>query len=229
MYIITTEEVMNKLDMFQCRFGKIDEFGWWDLEIISTDAGFHFTSTEFQDECQTRGVHLELAAPEHQEMNVQVKMTWRKFCTISHSLMVHARVLEACIHFALIYTVNHIFLILPIKDPINKDDKPTTPFKLVTGKKPSITFTRVILSICCTKSYCTCWDKGIKYTSSRVKWFPRYLRWNSTTSKRYLVYVPHRWNIISPYNVVFDEIFSSVLEYMSQPYTEAMDMRPDVS
>ena len=28
---ITTEEVMDKLDMFQSRFGKIDQFGWWDL------------------------------------------------------------------------------------------------------------------------------------------------------------------------------------------------------
>ena len=34
---ITTEEVMDKLDMFQSRFGKINEFGWWDLEIISAD------------------------------------------------------------------------------------------------------------------------------------------------------------------------------------------------
>ena len=25
---ITTEEVMNKLDMFQSRFGKLDQFGW---------------------------------------------------------------------------------------------------------------------------------------------------------------------------------------------------------
>ena len=25
---ITTEEIMDKLDMFQSRFGKIDEFGW---------------------------------------------------------------------------------------------------------------------------------------------------------------------------------------------------------
>ena len=28
----TTEEVMDKLDIFQYRFGKIDEFVWWDLE-----------------------------------------------------------------------------------------------------------------------------------------------------------------------------------------------------
>ena len=57
---------MGKLDMFQDRCGKIDEFGWWDLERISADAGTKFSSTEFKDECQTRGVRLTLAAPEYQ-------------------------------------------------------------------------------------------------------------------------------------------------------------------
>ena len=36
---ITTEEVMNRIDMFQERFGKVDEFGWWDMEIIQTESG----------------------------------------------------------------------------------------------------------------------------------------------------------------------------------------------
>ena len=36
---ITTEEVMDKLDMFQSRYEKINQFGWWDLERISADAG----------------------------------------------------------------------------------------------------------------------------------------------------------------------------------------------
>ena len=31
---ITTEVVMDKLDMFQARVGKVDEFGWWDMEIV---------------------------------------------------------------------------------------------------------------------------------------------------------------------------------------------------
>ena len=31
---ITTAEVLEKLDMFQSRFGKIDQFGWRDLERI---------------------------------------------------------------------------------------------------------------------------------------------------------------------------------------------------
>ena len=46
---ITKEEDMDKLDMmFQSRFGKIDQIGWWDLERISSDAGMQFTSTEFK-------------------------------------------------------------------------------------------------------------------------------------------------------------------------------------
>ena len=45
---ITTEEVMDNLYMFQSIFGKIDEFGWWDLEIISADAGKKFISAEFK-------------------------------------------------------------------------------------------------------------------------------------------------------------------------------------
>ena len=66
MEIITTEEVMDKLDMFQARFGKIDDFSWWDLEIIPADASTQFTSTDFQNECQTRSVRLTLAALKHQ-------------------------------------------------------------------------------------------------------------------------------------------------------------------
>ena len=45
---ITTAEVMDKLDMFQSRFGKIDQFGWWDLDRISADADTQFTLTEFK-------------------------------------------------------------------------------------------------------------------------------------------------------------------------------------
>ena len=76
---------------------------------------------------------MKLAALEHQEMNGQVKVTWRTLRTVAHSLMVHARVPEACIHFSLMYTEDHICLVIPIKYMINKDGYPTTPFKLPTG------------------------------------------------------------------------------------------------
>ena len=38
--------------------------------------------------------------------------------------------------------------------------------------------------MCCTKSYCTFWDKGVKHVSPREKGFLRNLRWNPTASKR---------------------------------------------
>ena len=62
--------------MFQSRSGKIDQLGWWYLERISADTVTQFTSKEFKEKCQTRGVCLTLAAPEHQEMNGQVEVTW---------------------------------------------------------------------------------------------------------------------------------------------------------
>ena len=107
------------------------------MEIISEDAGTQFTSKEFQDKCQTCGVWLMLAAPKHQEIKKQLKVTWRMLRKIAQLLMVHVKCLEAYINFALTYTVDHIFLVLPIKDLINKYGKPTTPLKLVTSTKPS--------------------------------------------------------------------------------------------
>ena len=36
---ITTEKVMETRDTFQGRFGKWDEFGWWDMNRVQTDSG----------------------------------------------------------------------------------------------------------------------------------------------------------------------------------------------
>ena len=43
--------------------------------------------------------------------------------------------------------------------------------------------------------------------------------------KGYLVYVPSTNNIISPYDALFYESFSSALAYTSRPYSEVIDMR----
>ena len=75
-------------------------------------------------------------------------MTRITLCTVAHSLMVHARVSEAYIHFAFIYTKGHIFLVLPIKDLINNDGDPTTPHKLATCTKPSVSHLRVLFCPC---------------------------------------------------------------------------------
>ena len=127
---------MDKLDIFQSRFGKMDKFSWWDLERVSADVGTKFTSTKFQYECQTCGVWIALADPQHQEMNIKVEVTWRTLRMITYSIMVHARVLEAYINFSLMYTADHILTLLPIKLFINEYGNPTKLLKLATDKKP---------------------------------------------------------------------------------------------
>ena len=91
---------------------------------------------------------MNLATTEHQEMNGQVEVTWRTLRTVTNSLMVHDRVLEAYICFKLIYTTDHIFMVIPINDLINEDGKPTTPFKFATGTKPSVSHLRVLFCAC---------------------------------------------------------------------------------
>ena len=47
--------------------------------------------------------------------------------------------------------------------------------------------------------------------------------------KGYIVYVPSTRKVISSYDVVFDESFSSALAYTSQPYSEEVVMFPAVT
>ena len=205
---ITTEEVMDKLDMFQSRFGKIDKFGCWYLERISADAGTQFTSMENKDKFQTRGVHLTLAATGHQEINVQVKVTCRTLLTIAHSLMVHVRVLEVYINFILMYTEDHIFSVLPIKDLINEDGDPTTPFKISTYTKPSVSYLCVLFfPFVVRKATTYIGTKAVNMSHQAQKGFhgifvgiPQHQKW-------YLVYILGTRKIIYLYDVVFYDNF----------------------
>ena len=50
-----------------------------------------------------------LEALDHQEMNGQVEVTQIMLRTISHSLMLHTRVLEAYINFSIMYMKDNIY------------------------------------------------------------------------------------------------------------------------
>ena len=75
-------------------------------------------------------------------------MTWRTLRTVAHYLIVHARVPEVYVHFALMYTTYQIFPVLPIRDLINEYGDPKTPHKLATGTKPSVSHLRVLFCSC---------------------------------------------------------------------------------
>ena len=105
-------------------------------------------------------------------MNGQVEVTQRTLRTISHSIMVHARVSEAYIHFSLMYTTDHIFLVLPIKYMLNKDGDLTTPYKLATGKKPSVSHLHVLFFSCVVwKATAHVWTKALNICHHAQKGF----------------------------------------------------------
>ena len=87
-------------------------------------------------------------ALEHQEINGKFEVTLRKLHIVAHSLMVHARVLEVYVHFALMYTKDSIFPVLLIKYIINKNGDPTTPQELATGTEPSVSHFCVLFFPC---------------------------------------------------------------------------------
>ena len=108
-----------------------------------------------------------------------------KMCTIAHSLMVHVRVSEAYIQFSLMHTTDHIFLVLPIKDLINKDGDPATLYKLATGTKPSVSYLRVLFCPCVVrKATAHVGTKSLNMCHQAQTLFLLYLCWDSTASKR---------------------------------------------
>ena len=62
--------------------------------------------------------------------------------------MEHARVSDEYIQFALIYTTDNIFPVIPITHSVNQVGEPTTPRKLATGMKPSVSNLRILFCPC---------------------------------------------------------------------------------
>ena len=55
--------LLRKSNIFQARFGKLDVFGWWDLEGIQTNDATQFTSKESQAGLVICRVQLTLKEP----------------------------------------------------------------------------------------------------------------------------------------------------------------------
>ena len=128
------------------------------------------------------------------------------------------------------YTIDHIFPVLPIKDLINEDGDPTTPHKLATGMKPSVSYLRVLFCPCVVqKATAHVETKTLNMCHQAQKGFCGIFIGIPEHQKGYLVYVPSTRKKISSYDVVFDKSLSSALSYTSRPYSEEMAMRPAVT
>ena len=128
------------------------------------------------------------------------------------------------------YTTDHIFPVLPIKDVINKDGDPTTPHKLATGTKPSVSHLPVLFCLCVVrKATAHVETKTLNmHHQSQTGFCSIFVRIKQHQTL-FLVYVPRTRKVIFSYEVVFDKSFSSALSYTSRPYAEAMAMHPAVT
>ena len=100
------------------------------------------------------------------------------------------------------------------------------PHKLTTGTKPSVSHVRLLFCpYVIRKAMAHVKTKTLNMRHQAQKGFRGIFVGNPDHQKEYLVYVPSTRKIISSYDVLFDESFSSVLSYTSRPYSEAMAMR----
>ena len=121
------------------------------------------------------------------------------------------------------YTTDHIFLVLPIKDLINEDGDPKIPHKLATGTKPSVSHLCVLFCRCVVrKATAHVETKTLNMRHQAQKVFRSIFVGIPEHKKVYPVYVPSKRKVTSSYDVVFDKSFSSALSYTSRPYSEAM-------
>ena len=143
--------------------------------------------------------------------------------------MVNAQVYDKYIHFASIYTTNHISPFLPIKHLVNQNGELTTPHKLATVTKTSVSNPCVLFCPFVVRKATAHVDTkalNMRHQSQKCRCvifvgIPEHQKGN-------LIYAPSTRKINSSHDIVFYKMFSSALAYKSRPYSDSLDMRTAV-
>ena len=114
------------------------------------------------------------------------------------------------VHLTLMYTTDHKFPVLPIKDIINEDGDPTTPHKLAIGTKPSVSHLRVLFCPCVVrKATAHVETKTLNMRHQAQKGFRGIFVGIPQHQKGYLVYVPSTRNTFVKHNIIRQNYLSS--------------------
>ena len=106
------------------------------------------------------------------------------------------------------YTRDHIFPVITIKDLINKVGKPTTPYRIAAGMKPSVSHSRVLFCPCVVRKATTHVDKkALNMRHQGQKGFRGIFVRITQHQKGYLVYILSTRKIISSFDVVLMKYF----------------------
>ncbi|MGH7955157.1 MAG: hypothetical protein ACREOZ_04270, partial [Gloeomargaritales cyanobacterium] len=226
---LTTQDVLEGIQAFAIRYGKIDEVGYFDFKRIQTDAGPQFTSKEFKQAALTSGFRLTIAAPRHQEQNAYCERTFQTIRLIAHKLLLNARAGEQYLHHALLYATDHIFPVIPWKN-LQVDGRQSTPYEMVHGHRPHLKHLRVLFCPCIVKKHMVRQHGQFIQTSHIPQRGIRgvFIGFASDQAGS-LIFIPSTRQIIISADIAYDETFSSALTYTDKPFRDAITLRPSVS
>ena len=105
---------------------------------------------------------------------------------------------------------------------LNQGGEPTTPHKLTTGMKPSVSNQYVLFFHVMRKSHVD--TKVLSMHHQSQKRFLVVFIGIPQHQKEYLIYVPIVWKIVSSHDVLFYKTFSSALAYTSCLYSGELSM-----
>ena len=104
------------------------------------------------------------------------------------------------------YTTDHRFNVLTIKILVNKYGEETTPYKLETGTKPSVSNPRVLFCPCVVQNssaYVDTKTLNMHHRSQNCFWGVFVII--AQHQKGYLIYVPSTRKIVSSYDFLFSK------------------------
>ena len=107
------------------------------IRHVRNDAGSEFWSDTFRKWCSENKIQFNSAAPKHQEQNGLVERHWGTIAKLANTLLVHTRLNRKFFYFAVKYA-QYIHGIIPVRDLVDDDGLPTTPYFMATGRKSAV-------------------------------------------------------------------------------------------
>ena len=140
-----------------------------------------------------------------------------------------AQVSDNYIRFSSIYTIDHIFSVIPIKHLVNQDGEPTKPQILATGTKHSVSDLNVLFFPCVL-------EKATAHVDTKALIMHHYKEVivassveSHNTRKGYLIYVPITRKYFLHMTLYSTTQSSSTLACTWHTCSEVLAMQPSVS
>lgn len=221
----STKEVTTILKQYQADNKPAETFGYINLAKIWADAVSQFTSTGFADQCRQHNIHLALAAPKKQYLNLLAERTWQTTLTMARALLIHVRLPDTFWYHAIIYAT-HIFNVLPIQGVKDNQDHPATPYELFFHQKPVVARFYVFGCPTVVQKWVTKQSTQGKQTECGV--WGIFIRFDAN-NKGFMIYCPGSRSIITSEDVTFNELFTSAIATMWQQHKDSLALRPPLT